>query len=219
MGLIDSALRIIIDKNVTNSPITIVTNCEKSIKIITLEENTDRPEILSDIYRKKNILNNRGIELKIRFRQEIITNNEEITSKEIPFTYNEIKPIIRKKIIKNIWIKKLEEDTKYHNILEIKNIIYSNLNRNEYHLNNIRLGQFVTRHSFPICPYCDTNLNIEHAIEQCILFENERNLTKKQLKAFKIKFTAKNLIKPHRSSQIKVIIKKFISLINDAFKI
>ena len=220
LDLIDTALSIIaVEDESFTSPITIVTNNEKSLQNIILKENSDRPEILTNIYRNKEIINSKGNTVQIRLGTENDTLELAETNKEIPLTYKEIKPIIKRKIIQNIWKKQISENDKYQLILANEKLIYANLNRRERLLNNLRLGQFITRHNFPVCPYCEKDMTIKHIIEECVINEEDRKETKKHLNTFKIQFSTRNLLKPHQNQSVKNIIQNFINNINDSFKI
>ena len=218
--LISTALSLVMETANPATEIIIITNNRKTIKNLSLEENTDRPETLSKIFKKKTELENIRIKITLAEGHKGGSNtSDEATHINIPLTYNEIKPLIRKKIINNIWIKELQDNPNYAQILELKNVKKFNLDRKATHINHLRLGCFITGFVFPVCPYCEENLTIKHVLETCTIFEETRQTTKKQLKAHKIPLNTKNILNFWKNRTITHIIRSYIQDINDAFKI
>ena len=220
LELVDTALSMVMESADINSDIIIITNQNKSLKILTLEEETHRPETISKIYSKKTEIEKRGIIISLQEgRYEIQNGNNEAINRDIPLTYKEIKPVIQKKIINNIWLKELQDVPNYSDIMEIRKGLQTNLDRNDRHLNHLRLGSFITGFVFPICPYCEEALTVQHVLEACTILDSSRTEAKKHLKALKVPFNTKNLLKPWNNRPITHIIRSFIQDVNDSFKI
>ena len=217
IDLIDTALSLVLEGESIDNTITIVTDNVSTIKSITFKENTDRSDNLESIYRKKEIIENKGTSLKIRLGHTTTSISAEVVEKEIPLTYKEVKPIIKNKIIKNIWKKHLTENDKYQIITAIGKA--KEINRQDRHLNHLRLGRFLTSYTTKTCPHCEVQFTIKHLLEDCTANEEERKNTEKQLKTYKIPLSAINLLRHYKNKNVNSIIKNYISIINNSFNI